>query len=85
MGFPPWKWEIMRIFIVMSSCKEMHIRLLGLSWFRSYYHGKLQVTVTVTQGVRGAQNPDLLIADLNALSLSAVCLECLPVTGMLEL
>lgn len=63
----------------------MHIRLLGLSWFRSYYHGKLQVTVTVTQGVRGAQNPGLLIAGLNALSLSAVCLECLPVAGMLEL
>lgn len=35
-------------------------RLLGLQWFQNHCHGKLQVKVAVTPGVRGSQNPDLL-------------------------
>jgi hypothetical protein len=57
MGFPPWKWEIMRIFIVKSSCKETDTNFLGSHGFNVIVMASEGDGYTRSQ--RGSQNPDL--------------------------
>lgn len=57
MGFPPWKWEIMRIFIVESSCKETDTDFLGSHGFKVIVMARKGDGYTGSQ--RGSQNPGL--------------------------